>query len=186
MFLKGENRAETDQKAKMHTRCPDDTIETAPAGRMVTRASRGRCRRFRPVIASELPLQSVGRQHRGGTDAPRCPGFGIFHVTHTIEISLRIPSLRVRPADGKPAATIANSDVRFIKHVELETVPKPGDVLTMTVGSGGTFQCDVVRSDWHHDKNMFVTACRYSKRSISEAEYQALMDASDWQVRALL
>ena len=29
---------------------------------------------------------------------------------------------------------------------------------------------------------MFVTACRYSKRSISEAEYQALTDAPDWQV----
>ena len=59
-------------------------------------------------------------------------------------------------------------------------------VLTMTIGSEASFQCEVVRSDWHHDKNMFVTACRYSKRSISEAEYHALMAASDWQMRALL
>src|SRR5262245_44459343 len=34
-------------------------------------------------------------------------------------------------------------------------------------------------------RDMFVT-CRYSKRSISEAGYQALIDASDWQVSALL
>ena len=103
-----------------------------------------------------------------------------------LEISLRIPSLRVRREGKDSPETIANNDVRFIKRVELESVPKPGDVLTMMVGSSGSFQCEVVRSDWHPDKNMFVTACRYSKRSISEAEYQALLDASDWQMRTLL
>jgi hypothetical protein len=103
-----------------------------------------------------------------------------------LEISLRIPSLRVHREGKDSPETITNSDVRFIKLVELERVPKPGDVLTMTIGSGASFQCKVVRSDWHHEKNMFVTACRYAKRSISEAEYQALIDASDWQVRPLL
>src|SRR5687767_2607382 len=107
-------------------------------------------------------------------------------MTHTVEISLRIPSLRARREGQENAATIANDGVRFIKHVDLEAVPQKGDVLTMTVGAGGTFQCEVVMSEWHHEKNMFVTACRYSKRSISEAEYRALIDASDWQVRALL
>ena len=107
-------------------------------------------------------------------------------MKHTLEINLRIPSLRVRREGKETPETIANGDVRFIKHVELEAVPKAGDVLTMTVGSSGTFQCEVVRSDWHHSKSMFVSACRYSKRSISEAEYQALIDASDWTVRALL
>ncbi|PYR36509.1 MAG: hypothetical protein DMF93_19755 [Acidobacteria bacterium] len=102
------------------------------------------------------------------------------------EISLKIPSLRVRREGKDSPETIANSDVRFIKLVELDRVPKSGDVLTMTIGSETSFQCEVVRSDWHQDKNMFVTACRYSKRSISEAEYHALMGASDWQMRALL
>ncbi len=108
-------------------------------------------------------------------------------MTHTLEISLRIPSLRVRGREGQERPeTIANSDVRFIKHIELEKIPKPGDVLTLVVGSDGSFQCEVVRSDWHHEKNMFVTACRYSKRSISGAEYQALRTASDWRMRTLL
>jgi len=102
------------------------------------------------------------------------------------EISLKIPSLRVRREGKDSPETIANSDVRFIKLVELDRVPKSGDVLTMTIGSEASFQCEVVRSDWHQDKNMFVTACRYSKRSISEAEYHALMGASDWQMKALL
>jgi hypothetical protein len=107
-------------------------------------------------------------------------------MVQTVEISLRIPSLRIRREGKEALETIANSDVRFGKRVELEAIPKPGDILKMTLSSGGTFDCDVVRSDWQHDRNIFVIACRYSKRSISPAEYQALMGASDWQVRALL
>ena len=104
----------------------------------------------------------------------------------TVEISLRIPSLRVRREGKDEAETIANSDVRFSKQVELDAVPKAGDLLVMTVGAGGTFECQVVRSDWHEAKNMFVVACRYAKRSISPADYEALMNAPDWQAGALL
>lgn len=107
-------------------------------------------------------------------------------MAQTVEISLRIPSLRVRREGAEGQETITNSDVRFGKRVELEAIPKPGDVLTMTVSSGGSFECEVVRSDWQHDSNMFVIACRYAKRSISSAEYQDLMDSSDWRVRPLL
>ena len=107
-------------------------------------------------------------------------------MPQTVEISLRIPSLRVRREDKDQAETINNSDIRFSKQLELETIPKPGVVLTMAISSGETFQCDVVRSDWHHDKNMFVVACRYSKRSVTPAEYHALMNASDWHMRALI
>jgi hypothetical protein len=107
-------------------------------------------------------------------------------MAQTVEISLRIPSLRARQEGKDAVETIANSDVRFSKQVELEAIPKPGDVLDMAVSSGGTFECEVVRSDWHDEKNMFVVACRYSKRSISPAEYQTLMNSPDWQVRPLL
>jgi hypothetical protein len=107
-------------------------------------------------------------------------------MAQTVEISLRVPSLRVR-REGKDAPeTIANSDIRFIKQVTLDTIPKPGEILPMVVSSGEAFDCEVVRSDWHHDKNMFVIACRYSKRSITPADYQAFLDSSDWQLRALL
>ena len=107
-------------------------------------------------------------------------------MTHTLEISLRIPSLRVRREGKDQPETIANSDIRFIKQIELDAVPKPGQILTMTVGNGGTFECEVVRSDWHDDKNMFVVACRYAKRSITPADYHALINSSDWQVRPLI
>jgi hypothetical protein len=107
-------------------------------------------------------------------------------MPQTVEISLRIPSLRIRREDKDSPETINNSDVRFCKHIEVDSIPKAGVVLTMTTSSGETFACDVVRSDWHHDKNMFVVACRYSKRSVTPAEYHALMHSSDWQVRALI
>src|ERR1700741_3401829 len=107
-------------------------------------------------------------------------------MSQIVEISLRIPSLRIRKEGTDVPQTITNSDVRFSKQIEVERVPKTGSILQMTVGSGQPFECEVVRSDWHEDKNMFVVACRYAKRSISPADYQALMNAPDWQVRALV
>jgi hypothetical protein len=107
-------------------------------------------------------------------------------MPQTVEISLRIPSLRVQREGADKLETINNSDVRFCKHIEMESIPKPGVVLTMAVSNAGTFDCEVVQSAWHHDKNMFVIACRYSKRSMSAADYHALMNSSDWSVRALI
>lgn len=105
-------------------------------------------------------------------------------MSQTVEISLRIPSLRV-PGEGDAMQTIANNDVRFSRQIEVDKIPKPGEVLDMSVDQR-TFKCTVVRSDWHHEKNLFVVACRYANRSISHAEYQALMDSGDWQIRPLL
>ena len=107
-------------------------------------------------------------------------------MPQNVEISLRIPSLRVKREDKDDPETINNSDVRFSKVIEVETIPKPSTVLKMSISSGETFDCEVVRSDWHHDKNMFVIACRYSKRSMAPAEYNILMNSPDWQVRALM
>ena len=56
----------------------------------------------------------------------------------------------------------------------------------MTSGSGDAFKCIVVGSDWRDDKNLFVVACRYFNRSISPAEYQALIGSPDWLVKGLL
>ena len=107
-------------------------------------------------------------------------------MTHTVEIRLRIPSLRAHSQRSDSPSVIANDDVRFIKQVELEGIPRAGELLTMTTASGATFQCEVVRSDWDDDKNMFVIPCRYARRTISEAEYRGLMNASDWRITAVL
>ncbi len=136
------------------------------------------------LTATTLPLRKHIRLVAPGR--PGCPLQPDHYMTHTLEISLRIPSLRVRREGQEALETIVNTDIRFTKQIELDAVPKVGDVLTMTVGSGGTFQCEVVRSDWRDDKNMFVAACRYSRRTIPEREYQALKNAPDWHERGLL
>ena len=53
-------------------------------------------------------------------------------MAQTVEISLRIPSLRVQREEK--AETISNSDVRFIKNVELDSIPKAGAVATAAGG----------------------------------------------------
>jgi hypothetical protein len=107
-------------------------------------------------------------------------------MTQMVEISLRIPSLRLRREGSDSPHIISNSDVRFSKQVELESIPKPGDVLPMTDSTGRKFLCEVVRGDWRQDKEMFVIACRYSQRSISPADYHALVSSADWKTRSLL
>jgi hypothetical protein len=107
-------------------------------------------------------------------------------VAQTVEISLRVPSLRVRREDKDTPETISNSDIRFAKRLEVDSIPKAGTMLEMSMSAGAPFQCEVVRSDYHEGKNCFVVACRYSKRSISPAEYQSLMDSSDWTLTPLL
>ena len=107
-------------------------------------------------------------------------------MPQTIEISLRVPSLRVKREGKDTPETISNSDVRFIKRIEVDTIPKVGTVLVMDVASHGSFESVVVRSDWHEGKNTFVVACQYKNRSITPADYQAFLDATDWQLRPLI
>ena len=54
-------------------------------------------------------------------------------MAQTVEISLRIPSLRVRREGKETPETIANSDVRFGKRVELEAIPKPVSYTHLTL-----------------------------------------------------
>ena len=107
-------------------------------------------------------------------------------MAQTIEISLRVPSLRVKREGKDTPETISNSDVRFIKRIEVDSIPKVGTVLVMEIASHGSFESVVVRSDWHEDKNLFVVACQYRNRSIAAADYQALLDATDWKLRPLI
>ena len=107
-------------------------------------------------------------------------------MAQTVEISLRIPTLRIRKEGEEGLQTISNGDVRFSKRVEVDSIPKTGTVLEMSMNQGQPFTCEVVRSEWLESKNCFVIACRYSKRSISPVEYQGLINSSDWTLTPLL
>ena len=105
-------------------------------------------------------------------------------MTQQVEVSLRIPNMKVRALDedGYP---IDHSSVRFKKLVSVPAIPKSGDSLQLTTGSGRTLESIVQRSDWHEERELFVVACQYSKRSISADDYGALADDPDWQMRPL-
>ena len=100
-------------------------------------------------------------------------------MVQTVEISLRVPSLRVKREGKDTPETISNSDVRFIKRIEVDSIPNAGTVMVMDIASHGSFESVVVRSDWHESKNMFVVACQYRNRSITPVEYQALRGLLD-------
>jgi hypothetical protein len=101
-----------------------------------------------------------------------------------VEVNLRLPSLRLKEEGAEPRI-INNSDVRFTKSVELPSIPKPGEMLTMSA-DGMTFTCEVIQANWHESKNMFVVACRFARRSITPAEYFAISDSSEWLTKPLL
>jgi hypothetical protein len=102
-----------------------------------------------------------------------------------VEVNIKIPTLTVRSAT-EADKRIDNSSVRFTKLIEVPELPKPGSPLQLTTSSGEKLECTVTRSDWNEEKELFTLACRYSKRSISEHEYGALVNDSEWKMRQLL
>src|SRR5215831_13392360 len=101
-----------------------------------------------------------------------------YCVPQTVEISLRIPSLKL-PDQKYP---VDNGAVRYVTRIELPALPKVGEILSVPV-SEGSLQCTVVRSTWEESKNCFVVSCQFAKRSIAAAEYHALMASDGWEMR---
>ena len=106
-------------------------------------------------------------------------------MSQQVEVSLRIPNMKVRARDedGYP---IDHSAVRFKKLVVVPAIPKPGDALQLTTEAGRMLESTVQRTDWNEERELFVVACQYANRSISADEYDALGDDPDWQMRPLI
>lgn len=102
-----------------------------------------------------------------------------------IEINLNIPTIKdpLKDASGFP---ISNRDIRFLKRVDVPSLPKPGDVIDLAIRPDYQFKATVIRSDWHEEKELFVVACRYANRSITRPEYLALMADDEWSWKPLL
>ena len=107
-------------------------------------------------------------------------------MPQVVEISLRLPSLRLPGGEQAEMTMVDNKDVRFTKQIEVASIPKPGETLSMSSGDGEPFACEVVQANWHNDKNMFVVACRYAKRSVTPETYRAIANSPDWTARTLL
>jgi len=106
-------------------------------------------------------------------------------MSREVEVSLRIPNPKVRPLDenGYP---IDLGGVRFKAIVTVPALPKPGESLPLATTCGKTIESKVVRSDWDEGRGLFVVACQYANRSISQEEYAALADDPVWEAKPLI
>lgn len=102
-----------------------------------------------------------------------------------VEVNLRIPSLTIK-TPNEPNKVTDNGSVRFIKRIAVPSIPKPGTTLQLTTASTGPFEAEVVRAEWIERNEMFTVYCRYSKKSISAADYHAIVNDPDWEMRPLL
>ena len=106
-----------------------------------------------------------------------------FTMAQVVEVSLRLPA---RPQVKSASFPHGVGDVRFTKQADLETLPKVGELFTMSAGSL-PFLCKVIRRNWDENKNMFVLACEYGGSSrISNEDYLMIVEASDWTPKTLL
>src|SRR5262249_28543048 len=101
-------------------------------------------------------------------------------MTIPIEVNLRIPSLTIRGPGSGEGVRANNQSVRFGKRMIVEAVPVAGSELQLSTQSGESFGSRVTRTDWSDDQNLFVIACQYGARSITEAAYHALLGDPEW------
>jgi hypothetical protein len=101
-----------------------------------------------------------------------------------LEVNLRIPDVSVR-TPHEPVRRIMNSESRFWKMIDVLVLPKRGEALELSTRSY-TFHATVNRLDWHDEKNRFVAACQFSKRSMTLEEYDGLRADPDWTMKPLV
>jgi hypothetical protein len=101
----------------------------------------------------------------------------------TVEANLKIPSITIKSVD-EPARRIDNGGVRFIKRISVDAVPKAGDKLTLSTGTG-PFDATVTRVEWNEGKDLFVVSCTYERRSMTAADYDSLTTDPAWVVNQL-
>jgi hypothetical protein len=91
--------------------------------------------------------------------------------------------VRALDANGYP---IDHSSMRFRKIIEVQRMPKPGDLLELTTASGRTLKATVARADLDEPRSLFVLSCQYSERSITPDDYAALSNDPAWELKHLL
>jgi len=117
--------------------------------------------------------------------AERRRGEPLNRMAIEVEVNMRIPGLTLK-APNEADRVINNSYVRFTKLIQVPAIPKPGTPLSLTTSAGHQFESTVTRADWSEDRELFIVSCNYSKRSISPAEYDALVNDAEWKMKQLI
>jgi hypothetical protein len=101
-----------------------------------------------------------------------------------VEIELRIPTLTVDTEDHTPRK-VDNTHVRFRKVMHVPAFPPTGSTIQVTAGNDLKFDCTILRSDWHDEKQLFVLACKYPKQRIIQSDYETLLNDPEWHRQEL-
>lgn len=101
-----------------------------------------------------------------------------------VEISLKVPTFTIRAPNQEPRR-IDNAPVRFSKRVAVASIPKPGETLQLTGRFGDSFDAIVTQVHWNEEREVFVVACTYAKRSITADEYALFTNDPDWVTKQL-
>jgi hypothetical protein len=102
-----------------------------------------------------------------------------------VEVSLKVPTFTVRVPNQEPRR-VDNASVRFSKRVEVAAIPKHGETLQLTAKFGERFDAIVTQVNWSEEREVFVVACAYAKRSITPDEYERFTSDPDWVTRQVL
>jgi hypothetical protein len=89
----------------------------------------------------------------------------------------------MRDENGYP---IDHASVRFRRTLEVEKIPKVGDPLQLPTASGHMLPATVAGADWNEELGLFVVACQYSNRSLSDEHFSALLNDPDWRMASLI
>ncbi len=101
-----------------------------------------------------------------------------------IEITLRIPRVK-EPLKSDGQFPLNNDQLRFLKVISVEALPKVGETITLTIQPDEEFTATVARAEWDDEKQMFAAACRYTQRSIPQRQYLAIMHDAEWKRKTL-
>jgi hypothetical protein len=96
------------------------------------------------------------------------------YMSTELEIVLRVPKAKDPIRDAS------------IKRIVVDSLPKVGDLLSLTTKSGEAFDGSITRIQWHDDKNMFVVYCQYSKKSILQQQYVGIFEDPEWEMKPLI
>jgi hypothetical protein len=101
------------------------------------------------------------------------------------EVRLRVPNMKVR-AVGPEGYPIDHSAMRFRRVIEIPRFPRVGDSLVLPTSAGRTLQANVAHVEIDEPRRLFILSCQYASRSIEPADYAALTDDPEWQLKHLL
>ena len=101
-----------------------------------------------------------------------------------VEVNMKIPGLTLKTS-GQPSRAVDNSSVRFLKTIEVPSVPKVSSLLNVTVRPNIILTCTVTRAEWNDAREIFIISCTHAEKRIWPEAYLALIKDPDWRTNQL-